>query len=84
MKRMKCKGDALTADEVSILQGIARSGARYCDIGRELGISSTAVGNALYRISHKINVWRRHNLAIYAYQHGLVDPLSITIGEADR
>ena len=81
MKRIKCKGETLTADEVGVLQGIARSGASYSDIGRELGISSSAVGGALYRISRKLNVRRRHNLAIYAYQHGLVDPMGIKVDE---
>ncbi len=78
-KYIKHKGEPLTTDEVAVLQEVARSGAPYKDIARDLGISSTSVSVTLSHVSRKVGVRRRHGLTVWAYQAGIVDVQSINL-----
>lgn len=60
----------LTEREREVLTYVAR-GARYAEIGRELGISPRTAENHVRNILGKLHLTRRADLVRYAVDHGL-------------
>jgi DNA-binding NarL/FixJ family response regulator len=75
-RRKRRSGPAgLTAREVEVLTLIAR-GASKRDVAKQLGITPKTAGTHIERIYTKIGVSTRSTAALFAMQHGLLDPLA--------
>jgi response regulator RpfG family c-di-GMP phosphodiesterase len=81
-RRKRRRGPAgLTPREVEVLILIAR-GASNRDVATKLGITPKTAGTHIERIYMKIGVSTRSTAALFAMQHGLLDPLSPLSQEA--
>lgn len=65
------KGDDLTNREIEVI-GMIGLGMNNKDIAKKMFISEATVRHHLSSIYGKLNIEDRLNLAIYAYQHGIV------------
>lgn len=75
-RRKRRSGPAgLTPREVEVLTLIAR-GASNRDVANKLGITPKTAGTHIERIYTKIGASTRSTAALFAMQHGLLDPLS--------
>jgi HD-GYP domain-containing protein (c-di-GMP phosphodiesterase class II) len=75
-RRKRRRGPAgLTPREVEVLALIAR-GASNRDVAEQLGITVKTAGTHIERIYTKIGASTRSAAALFAMQHGLLDPLS--------
>jgi DNA-binding CsgD family transcriptional regulator len=75
-RRKRRQGPAgLTPREVEVLGLIAR-GASNRDVAEQLGITVKTAGTHIERIYTKIGASTRSAAALFAMQHGLLDPLS--------